>query len=329
MTGAEAAQKLEALAALVRGRADCSPAELVALLSMALGVSAAPAPAPAPELPREARARGGMSNAEKCRRYRQRCRDTEPTPVATPPTPTPRPTPTGVATPTATPTATPKPTPPTPVGPSPAPLPFRSEDDENEEEKSSSSIRETRARDTGVATPKPTPRPVSRLSNREEAEALPIGERARYVLKNPYDAEWLEPHRWSELLQLAEALATANGDPKPRLLRMSSDKAVVHMLELFAADYPLEDLLYVFSSVPRQTWWRSDRGRLGLTSVTSEVVRRTLAMRRERDAEQAKVDELVALAARPRPPARAAAPLGSLLAGVMPDPEDEVSDAAR
>jgi hypothetical protein len=147
------------------------------------------------------------------------------------------------------------------------------------------------------------------------------------VLENPHDGAWLEPHRWPEIEQLAGALAHANGDPRPRLLRMSSDKSVVYMLELFAADYPLEDLLYVFSSVPTQSWWRKDRAGKGILSITTRVVQSTLSLRRERDAEQAKVDELVELAARPRPPARAAAPLGSLLAGVMPEPEEEAADA--
>jgi hypothetical protein len=301
LTGAEAAEALEGLSKMVRARTQVSADELVTLLALALGAGSALV-LPTRDQDAGGRPRGGMSNAEKCRRYRQKGRDTEPTPVATPPTPTPRPTPNGVATPPPT----PKPTPPTPVatpfGPSPAPLPFRSGNDEDEKKNSSSSNPENRASDTGVATPKPTPVLVSgrRPRNLSAALELKIGERARLVLENPHDAQWLQPERWPELVQVAEAFAEANGDPRPRLLRFSSDAAVRHLCELFAGDYELEEILYVATAAPRQQWW-NDGKRLGLTSLSAQVVSRTLAGRREAEAEQAKVDELVAKTALPMP----------------------------
>jgi hypothetical protein len=214
--------------------------------------------------------------------------------------------------------------------PLPTPLPFRSGSSGCEKENPNTTT--TQIARAGV-TPSRDERHASRptrLHNLAEALTVPIAERARYVLANPHEAEWLEPQRWPQLLRLAEAHAETTGQ-KARLGRYGADAGVRVMVEHFAAGFELDDLEHVYRQAPRQAWYNAPGKRHGLSSITLEVVRRTLAGRREEEADAAKVQELVDLAARPRPPARApasASPLSSLLAGVMPKPE-EAADGTR
>jgi hypothetical protein len=215
--------------------------------------------------------------------------------------------------------------------PLPTPLPFRSGSSGDEKEKSEpTTTQSARARVTSVTQKRDASRVTSeRLHSLAEALEVPIAERARYVLEHAHEAEWLEPQRWPELERLAAAYEASTGQ-KARLGRYHADAGVRAMVSHYAADYTPDELEHVYGAVASQRWFNEPGKRHGLSSVTVEVVRRTLAGRREDQAEQAKVDELIQLATRPRPrpPARAAASLSSLLPGVMPDPE-EATDAAR
>jgi hypothetical protein len=279
VTGSEAAEKLTALAALVRGVPECRSEDLVALLAMALGtaplVPQAPA-ARAPEAPQGPR--GGLSNADHCRLKRLRRKGAAATeltrsrPNSDPTTPLGRdPVVNSVATQQTTETDREA----TRPGP-PSALPLSEEKEENHSSFSSSGARATE-NPTSVATQLATQ--YDRPRNLASALLVPICPRARLALENPHDALWLEPQKWPEIVQVAAAFAAACGGPAPRLLRFSSDAAVRHLCELYAAEFTLEELLFVADAAPRQPWWNKDGKRFGLTSLSAEVVRRTLEAR--------------------------------------------------
>jgi hypothetical protein len=111
----------------------------------------------------------------------------------------------------------------------------------------------------------------------EEAARLPIGERAAEVQNRPALATGLQPDRWPEVVCVARAFARACGLAEPRLGKYERDSGVRALVELYATGFTQAELEHVAALVPRQPWWSQSGKRLGLSSLTIEVVRRNLA----------------------------------------------------
>lgn len=142
-------------------------------------------------------------------------------------------------------------------------------------------------------------------NNLAEALELPICSRAKVVVEHTERAEWLQPHKWPELLRVAEALHEACGLGEVRLASYSRDSGVRAIVTLFDAGYMPSDLLKACRLLPGDAWWSKEGSRRGLASLSPEVVRRVLATGLS-PAQAARV----ARALGERPPS----PLGDLLA---------------
>jgi len=146
---------------------------------------------------------------------------------------------------------------------------------------------------SGVSSPvSPSVSPVGVSSRKEEDEeeqckldfrregaevlALPIQERAALVLEKPQLGRSLHPERWPEVQSVATALAETTGLAGGYLGGYEDDPGVQAVLKLYAAGIPQPALEYVARTVPRQAWWSSNGKRLGLSSLSLEVVRRNL-----------------------------------------------------
>jgi hypothetical protein len=110
----------------------------------------------------------------------------------------------------------------------------------------------------------------------EEALRLPVGQRAALVLEKSELALGLHPERWPEVIGVASALAESIGLVNPCLGRYADDEGVRAVVRLYAAGFTQLALEYVARIVPKQPWWSSDGNRLGLSSLSIEVVRRNL-----------------------------------------------------
>jgi hypothetical protein len=75
---------------------------------------------------------------------------------------------------------------------------------------------------------------------------------------------------------VATALAETTGLPTAYLGPYEDDDGVQAVVKLYAAGIPQQGLEYVARTVPRQKWWANGGKRLGLSSLTLEVVRRNL-----------------------------------------------------
>jgi hypothetical protein len=105
---------------------------------------------------------------------------------------------------------------------------------------------------------------------------LPIQERAALLLEKPHLARSLHPERWPEVQSIATALAEATGVANGYLGGYDDDPGVQAVLKLYAAGIPQTALEYVARTVPRQAWWAANGKKLGLSSLSLEVVRRNL-----------------------------------------------------
>lgn len=110
----------------------------------------------------------------------------------------------------------------------------------------------------------------------EEALKLDIAERAALIMGKPSLAAVTEPERWSEVLGVAQAFAVATGTKQTHLGRYSRDAGVRALVELYAAGCTQSELEAVVKIVPKQAWWSAQGKRLGLSSLSIEVVRRNL-----------------------------------------------------
>ncbi|HEY1535392.1 MAG TPA: hypothetical protein VGF76_15300, partial [Polyangiaceae bacterium] len=117
---------------------------------------------------------------------------------------------------------------------------------------------------------------ISFSTTPEKAARLPIGERATEVQNRPVLATVVHPDRWPEVLCVARAFARASGLPEPRLGKYERDSGVRALVELYATGFTQAELEHVAALVPRQPWWSQSGKRLGLSSLTIEVVRRNL-----------------------------------------------------
>jgi hypothetical protein len=114
------------------------------------------------------------------------------------------------------------------------------------------------------------------VSDVAQARALPVRERAALVLERPELARVLHPHRWAEVSSVANALAEACGEGRAYLGAYEHDQGVQAVVKLLAAGVPQASLEFVARTVPRQRWWYENGKRLGLSSLTLEVVRRNM-----------------------------------------------------
>lgn len=160
---------------------------------------------------------------------------------------------------------------------------------------------------------KPAVKPANRTelpSNLEQALELAICPRAQVATEHPERADWLQPHKWPELVLVATALHEACGLGEVRVGSYARDSGVRAIVELFAAGYMPGDLVKACRLLPGDAWWGKDGARRGLASLSPEVVRRVLATGLS-PAQEARVAR--ALGERgDRPPS----PLGSLLPAV-------------
>lgn len=118
-----------------------------------------------------------------------------------------------------------------------------------------------------------------KLNFREEGmplHELPIQARAALVLEKPNLGRALHPERWPEVQSVAAALAEATGVANGYLGGYDDDPGVKAVLKLYAAGIPQPALEYVARTVPRQPWWSLNGKKLGLSSLSLEVVRRNL-----------------------------------------------------
>lgn len=113
---------------------------------------------------------------------------------------------------------------------------------------------------------------------RDLAEALkmPAQERAAVIRLRPDLARSLCPHRWPEVLAIASAYAEGAGLGAQCLGEYGADDGVRRLVELLAMGFPTAGLEYVARVVPKQPWWTAGGKRLGLSSLSPEVVRRNL-----------------------------------------------------
>jgi hypothetical protein len=102
-----------------------------------------------------------------------------------------------------------------------------------------------------------------------EAMRLPPADRARRCLERPDLAEWLEPHRWPEVLEIAGILT-----PGRKLAPWPRDKGVQAVVERLC-DFKPAKLAEAARRVKTSAWWRQG-GAKGLTSLTHEVASRAL-----------------------------------------------------
>lgn len=110
----------------------------------------------------------------------------------------------------------------------------------------------------------------------DEATEWPLEHRAQSCLTFSHNAEWANPHRWPEVIAVHEALTGALGHAPTRLCAMRADHGVKAVVQLFADGFTLDELLQVCAAAQHDDWWRTGSPK-GLSSLTPEVVRRTLA----------------------------------------------------
>jgi len=110
----------------------------------------------------------------------------------------------------------------------------------------------------------------------EEPLTDAISARATAVRDRPALATVTHPERWPEVLGVAQTLARSLGLPEPRLGQYDRDPGVRAVVELYAAGFTQRELERVAEIVPKQPWWSAPGKRLGLSSLSIEVVRRNL-----------------------------------------------------
>lgn len=108
--------------------------------------------------------------------------------------------------------------------------------------------------------------------NLEEALATPLRRRCQALAADQHLAQWVQPERWPELVQAAQAWETATGLKALPLGAYERDSAVRQLVGLFADGVELERVLGAIQLVPADPWFAE--GKRGLGSLTPEVLRR-------------------------------------------------------
>lgn len=141
---------------------------------------------------------------------------------------------------------------------------------------------ETAAAKDLTASPREEPTPqVGRTvaaapMNLEAALRMPIAERAGAVVTRSDVAHWVQPEKWPEVQSLAQVFAEATGKSHAaKLGPYSSDRgtrALVALLTTFDASEAERGIRAVVSG----QWWRDDAKGKGLSTLSTEVLRRAL-----------------------------------------------------
>ncbi|MEI9942154.1 MAG: hypothetical protein WDO69_33480 [Pseudomonadota bacterium] len=112
--------------------------------------------------------------------------------------------------------------------------------------------------------------------SREEALKIGVAARAALVMSKPALAAVTQPEQWPEVISVAQVFARSAGVGEQRMGRYQRDPGVRALVELYAAGFTQLELERVAQVVPRQSWWSAQGKRLGLSSLSIEVVRRNL-----------------------------------------------------
>lgn len=187
------------------------------------------------------------------------------------------------------------------------------EADQNQIRSRSNKITPAAAADPRLLGPPPTsetgPHPTSETSAAAAAAAAadecprnlghaletPVGARSRLVVASPWTADHSAPHRWPEVLRVAQAFHAAYQLAPPKLRSYASDSGVRTIVGLLAdtgaegepgytPGYSEPDLLRAIKALAVSDWSNRIRtkGRLpGLSMLTPEVVRTELASQPE------------------------------------------------
>lgn len=110
----------------------------------------------------------------------------------------------------------------------------------------------------------------------EQALKLPVHERAIFLRAHSRLADALQPERWPEVEAIGAAFAEGIGQAKQYLGPYERDEGVRRVVELLAVGFPQRSIEYVARVVPKQAWWTANGKRLGLSSLSVEVVRRNM-----------------------------------------------------
>ena len=78
------------------------------------------------------------------------------------------------------------------------------------------------------------------------------------------------------MVAIGTAFAEGIGQTKQYLGPYDTDDGVRRVVELLAVGFPQRSLEYVARVVPKQAWWTAGGKRLGLSSLSPEVVRRNM-----------------------------------------------------
>jgi len=113
-------------------------------------------------------------------------------------------------------------------------------------------------------------------ADREQAVENSVHARAIEVRDHPEVAAVSHPERWPEVQSVAQAFSRAAGLAEQRLGQYGRDPGVRALVDLYAAGFTQAELERVVAIVPKLQWWRASNRRLGLSSLSIEVVRRNL-----------------------------------------------------
>lgn len=123
-------------------------------------------------------------------------------------------------------------------------------------------------------------------------EALPseIQAKARKVLENPHDGQYLSPSKWPEVQAIAKAWTQPFGIREPKLRDFpDGDSDLKAILAALADGYPLADLVSAGEKAKASEFFGQQQ-RPGPASFTAAVLRRLLADEREKPAENYMLD---------------------------------------
>jgi hypothetical protein len=114
----------------------------------------------------------------------------------------------------------------------------------------------------------------SRISEKSPNEG--IHDKCRKLLEKPHEADWAQPNKWPEVVDLAEKFSAKLGWHKPAFPK--TDKRVMRMVELLATfDGP--QLAKAVANAGNDDWLST--GSKGLLALTNEVVGRLLNPKRQ------------------------------------------------
>jgi len=110
--------------------------------------------------------------------------------------------------------------------------------------------------------------------NLAAALALPLPERCAAVLDNSFGADFAEPARWPEVVEVARAFETTFNRQETRFGSVSQDTGLKALLGRFREGYAPPELVKAINLAKTDEWFSSKPR--GLSSFTPEVVRRLL-----------------------------------------------------